>query len=314
MRRLRSRSGPAGLRGAAATVALSLASFTAPAIAWGSVTTPLPLLVKKRKSKDGLTAEQAADRRMPLQEQGRQMVEAGEIPAAAILYDGAADTHGDPILYLDAGNAHIMLATEQRDIAEAETAKLRAQTAQDILYFHLDERSDPDYRLVTDGEISGLLMRAGQLIEAADALIAAIESEQVAPASEPAPAPDEKKTNGRGMRLAGAGLTGLGVAGLAVGVTGLVLGGVHQSSADDPAVYGNAFDEVDAKGRRSNVMAIVGLAVGGVALATGVTLIIVGKRRRATADASPVDEASDDEDFSMALVPTGRGLALTGRF
>lgn len=280
---------------------------------------PVDLLVKKkkRKKKDGLTPEQAADRRMPLQDQGRQMVEAGELTSATILYDGAAQTYGDPVLYLDAGEIYLRIADEERDIASAETAKIRGQVAQDILYFHLDSSSDPDYQLVTKDESPGLLARAGELIDNADILIDEIEREQEAVVVPEDPAPKRAKGDGRGLRLAGIGLMGVGVAGLGVGFAGLTIGRINQNRVDDPTVYGPEFDDFDSRGRRGNTIAGVGLAIGGVALAAGVTLFIIGKRRQA---AGPVDDAeeqpptdSEDDPF-LALVPTGRGLAVTGRF
>lgn len=301
---------------ASVTLALSMTATALPATVHAS-SVPLPLLVKKKKRKknpDAISPEQAADRRMPIQDQGRQMVEAGELTAATILYDGAAQTNGDPVLYLDAGDAYLELAAQERDASAAETAKLRAQTAQDILYFHLDtEASDPDIRMVTDAEVSGLLSRAGLLADRADGLIEEITAEQEGLGA-PAPAPTKKPGDGRGMRMAGLGLVGLGVAGLGVGVAGLAIGGINQGRVNDATVYGTEFDEYDAKGRRGNVIAGVGLAVGGVALATGITLFILGRKKGEKAGASPTEPVPTDDDPSIALVPTGRGVALVGRF
>jgi hypothetical protein len=308
MRRGWSREGSASRRRAAATLALAVgvavAPISLPASARAGTTPPLFFKKKPKASKDGLTPEQAAERRAPVQQQGQQMIAADELTAATILYDGAAQREGDPVLFLDAADVYLAIAKEDREIASAETAKLRAQTAQDILYFHLDSSSDPDYRQVANEDVSGLLARAGTLIDDADATIAEIEAEQDVVA--PAAAPKRAKGNGRGLRLAGAGLMGLGAAGLGVGVAGLVIGNINQGRVDDPTVYGDEFDEFDEKGQRGNLIAGVGLAVGGVALAVGVTLFILGKRR---AQQSPADEQA-----SLAVVPTGRGLALTGRF
>lgn len=315
---VRSRRSHAGRRAAAAALSLAVSLAAVPATAHVGVDALLLVKKKKRKSKskDGLTPEQAADRRMPVQEQGRQMIEAGELTAATILYDNAAQTQGDPVLYLDAGEVHLRIADEERDISAAEMAKLQGQTSQDILYFHLDSASDPDYRQVTDDEISGLLARAGQLIDNADALIAEIQAEQeavVAPAEET----KRPKGDGRGLRLAGIGLMALGGAGLVAGIAGLAIGRVNQKQVDDPTVYGPRFDEFDSKGRRGNVIAGVGLAVGGVALAAGVTLFIIGKRRQGSAPSKELEDeqpTESEDDPSLAIVPTGRGLAITGRF
>lgn len=292
---------------------MAVATAVVPTMAEGAVL-PLPSTLLAKKGKDGLTPEQAAERRSPVQRQGRQMVEAGELTAATILFDNAAQTEGDPVLFLDGADAWLELAKKDRDIAAAETAKQRAQVAQDILYFHLDSSSDPDYRQVANEDVAGLLARAGLLIDAADATIAEIQAEADNVAA-PEAAPKRKKGDGRGLRIAGAGLMGLGVAGVGLGVTGLVLGTVHQRHVDDPSVYGVEFDTYDVKGKRANVLAIAGLAVGGVALATGVTLFIIGKKRGKSAGNAPADDSSARARVrSLAVVPSGRGLAVAGRF
>jgi hypothetical protein len=285
-----------------------------PATAWGSAL-PLPsTLLAKKKAKDGLTPEQALERRAPVQEQGRQMISAGELTAATILFDNAAQTQGDPVLFLDGGDTWLEIAKKDRDLAAAETAKQRAQVAQDILYFHLDSSSDPDYRQVANEEVSGLLARAIQLIEDADETIAEIQAENEAVAT-PDAAPKRKKGNGRGMRIAGAGLMGLGVAGVGVGVAGLVIGGINQSKVEDQAVYGTEYDAYDVKGKRGNLLAGVGFAVGGAALAVGITLFIIGQKRgKRAGGASSDDSSASARKRSLALVPMGRGLAVTGRF
>lgn len=311
MRRGWSSPGSAGQRWAAATLTLALGAASVPATAQAGV--PLPLWAAKKKKSKGMTPEDAAERRASVQQQGQQMVSAGELTAATILYDGAAQTDGDPVLFLDSADTYLEIAKKDREIASAETAKMRAQTAQDILYFHLDSSADPDWRLVETEDVSGLLARAGALIDDADATIAEIEAEQEAGLAPEAAPKRRPKGNGRGLRIAGVGFMGLGAAGLGLGVAGLAIGGINQNRVDDPAVYGSEFDEFDAKGRRGNVIAGVGLAVGGVALALGVTLFVIGKRRGSKAGSAPAPSDSDDQ-ASMAIVPTGRGLALTGRF
>jgi hypothetical protein len=279
----------------------------------GAAGLPLPsTLAPKKAAKDGLTPAQAAERRASVQTQGQQMVVAGELTAASILYDNAAQREGDPVLFLDAGDTWLAVAAKDRDAAAAETAKLRAQVAQDILYFHLDSSSDPDYRQVANEDVAGLLARAGDLIDDADDLIEEILAEsEVAPPAPPAPV--RTPGNGRGLRIAGAGFMGLGAAGLGLGVTGLILGNIHQQRAEDPAVYGAAYDEVDAKGQRANILAVVGLVVGGVSLAAGVTMFVIGKKRGSKAAAAD-DSTARARARSLAVVPAGRGLALTGRF
>ena len=317
IRRGWSSRGRAGLRTAATTLALALSVATVPVVARGAAL-PLPssLLAPKKKVKDGLTPEQAAEKRSPVQSQGRQMVEAGELTAATILFDNAAQTSGDPVLFLDAGDTWLELALKDRDVAAAETAKQRAQVAQDILYFHLDSSSDPNYRQVANEEVSGLLARAGLLIEKAEDAVAEIQAENEAVVA-PEAAPKRKQGNGRGMRIAGAGLMGVGVAGLGVGGAGLVIGFINQQKVDDKAVYGVEYDQYDLKGRRGNLLAGIGFAVGGAALAVGVTLFVIGTKRGKKAGATTPEESTAStrkRARALAIVPTGRGLAVAGRF
>jgi hypothetical protein len=130
----------------------------------------------------------------------------------------------------------------------------------------------------------------------------------------PEAAPKRKKGNGRGMRIAGAGLMGLGVAGLGAGVGGLVIGSINQQKVDDPAIYGAEFDQYDLKGRRGNLLAGIGFAVGGAALAVGITLFIIGtKRSKKAGAAAPEDSSARARTRALAIVPTGRGLAVAGR-
>jgi hypothetical protein len=296
------------------TLALTMGVAAVPVT---SAATGLPLpstLAPKKVKKDGLTPEQAAERRAPTQEQGRQMVSAGELTAATILYDNAAQSAGDPVLFLDAGDTWLAVAEKDRDAAAAETAKQRAQVAQDILYFHLDSSSDPDYRQVANEDVAGLLARASLMIEKADDLVEEIQTESEAVATPEAAPKKRPPGNGRGLRIAGAALMGVGVAGVGVGVTGLILGGIHQQSAEDPTVYGAEYDAVDAKGKRANLLATVGLVAGGVTLAVGVTLFVIGKVRGNKAGAGPQDSTARTRARSLALVPAGRGVAVTGRF
>lgn len=237
------------------------------------------------------------------------MIEAGEFTAATIFYDEAAKHNGDPVLFLDAADAYLAQAESELDIASAETAKLRASTAEDILYFHLDSSSDPDYQLVTEADISSLLARVVEINGRADDLIVNIEQELAAADAEPAPEP-KQKGDGKVMRISGIGLMGLGVVGLGVGATGLIIGTVNQNRVEDPTVYGSEYDDFDNKGRRGNLLAGVGLAVGGAALVAGATLFIIGRRRGKQAGTEP----TGDEEPSVALVPNPRGLSLIGRF
>lgn len=98
------------------------------------------------------------------------------------------------------------------------------------------------------------------------------------------------------LTLAGWGLTGAGIAGTAGGVVLLALQGSKAGCPEDPR-GGQCIPLV----YRTVVPGAVALSVGVAMLGTGVALVVVGKRR-------------DDKRASVAIVPSGRGVAVAGRF
>ena len=118
-----------------------------------------------------------------------------------------------------------------------------------------------------------------------------------------------KPGNGKGFIIGGAAAAAAGGGLLIMGFSGLIAGAVHQSNAEDATVYGDEYDDVASKGRRANVIAGVGLALGGVAAGAGAALIIIGKRRQKKA-------AEDDKVISMSplLGPGVGGASISGRF
>jgi hypothetical protein len=115
-------------------------------------------------------------------------------------------------------------------------------------------------------------------------------------------APDDGHDPGRPLVITGGVITGLGVGSL--GLMGAGLGLASSAEADFAA--GPTRDDRDdalAKGKRSNAMVIAGGVAGGVLIATGVALIIVGKRR-----------SSSKLAVAPTATPTVAGLSLRGRF
>ena len=97
------------------------------------------------------------------------------------------------------------------------------------------------------------------------------------PTPQPEPAPES-----RPLRTPGWALVGAGGALLA---TGLVMGALASDQADEMEQIGQAFDtryadagDVESKGKTFQALQIVGLAVGGAALASGVVLLILHRR------------------------------------
>lgn len=259
---------------------------------------------KKKPKKEIYTPEMAAEQRGHVQAEAKARADGGDVSGAALVYDRGASEKGDPILYLDAGDIYLELAEKNADVEMANAAIERGRIAQDILYFHLDSASDKDFRLVESSDVPPLLQRADTLIADAEAAIETIES-ALEPAAGSAAPPPKMKGNGKGMIIGGLVLASVG-GGLAVmGVAGLAIGAVNQSKADDPTIYGDAYDDVESKGKRGNVLAGVGLGIGAAAIAGGVVLFLLGKRRQ---------KRAAEGDKVVVVSPTLSGLAITGRF
>lgn len=288
--------------------ALPVALAPAPATA-AARALPLSFVRKpKRKpkpKKEVYTPQMAAEERGHVQAEAKARADAGDVGGAALVYDRGAAQKGDPILYLDAGDLYLELAKKDADEEMADAAIERGHIAQDILYFHLDSAADKDFRVVEASEVPGLLARADDLIDEAEAALEEMRSAGDPTGATAAAPPPKKKGNGKGMVIGGVVLASVG-GGLAVmGVAGLALGAVNQSKAEDPSIYGDAYDDVESNGKRANLLAGVGLGLGAACIAGGVVLFILGKRRQ--------KRAAEDDKVVM-VSPTSNGLAVTGRF
>ena len=114
---------------------------------------------------------------------------------------------------------------------------------------------------------------------------AAMAPAQTAPPSQPAAAAvtaGAEKT-GRPLRTAGWVLVGSGGALLVVGV---VMGALASDRASEMEQIGQAFDttyrdagDVESEGKTFQTLQVVGLAAGGAALAAGVVLLVLDRRR-----------------------------------
>ncbi|PRP94334.1 hypothetical protein [Enhygromyxa salina] len=140
-------------------------------------------------------------------------------------------------------------------------------------------------------------------------LQAVAEREAAARQTDPEPRSESESSRapGRGLVIGGGVLTGLGVAGLGVMAGGMVLGSQNNDVTDLPTNDLDARGARFAQGRLGNALAIAGGVGGGLLLAAGVGLLVVGLNKNRAA-ATP----------GVALVPsfdrTQAGLALVGRF
>ncbi len=133
----------------------------------------------------------------------------------------------------------------------------------------------------------------------------AVDEEAAPEQKKPEPTPQPvKRRAGTGLLASGAVLGAVGLAGIGVGVAGMVT--ASQANEFDPGQSPQQRREQLARGDRSNVQAVVGLAAGGTALVAGVVLLATGAAKRKR---SPGTTA-----LAPIRTPDGWGAAITGRF
>jgi len=276
-----------------------------------------------------VTPADAATKRGEAQKLGRDLANA-DAAAAGMHYDAKAAEWGDPVLFLDAADAYLNAAERDKEIAMAEAGIERARIALDILYFHLDPAADKNFRMVDTPDIADLIARANLAIDRGEELMESIAS---GAAAAPVATEDEGKKkkkkkrapgNGKGLFIGGAVTTAVGGAFAVMGIAGLGIGAANQSKAEDPTVYGEEYDLVEEKGKRGNVLAGVGLAVGGALLVGGIVMLVIGKKRMKNAGAAPQEQTPGKQEASarsrskrrafVRLSPTLNGGAISGRF
>ena len=282
----------------ASSLGLALASAPLPASA---ASVPGTFRVKRPK----ITPADAGQKRAEAEVRGNALLAGGDPIAAGIELDNAAAELGDPVLYLDAGEAYLQACEDSRNKELAEASIERGKISLDILYFHLDSAADKNFRLVEATEIPALIVRAQELIEDSEALIEEIEAEEAAAAAPLEPEEPPKQTKpGRGAKIAGAVLIGAGAVGLGIGGAGIALGVRHQQTAEHSTVYGEEYDEVAAKGKRANLLAYVGIPTGLVLMGAGIAVLVVSKKK------------GKDDKYSVvpAFDRRSAGVAVVGRF
>jgi hypothetical protein len=218
---------------------------------------------------------------------------------------------------MDAAEAWLQAAREKSEVAYVDAATERVHIAVDILYFHLDSAADKNFRMVETAELPGLIARADRILDEAERVRADIEGgvpEGEVSADDEPKKKKKKRRNGKADKalfISGAGLTAVGGGLLVMGAAGLVVGAVKQNQAERPDVLGPEYDAVAAQGRRGNVMAGVGFGLGGAAVAAGVTLMLISKRKGKR-------KRAEEDDKMVRVSPTGSrsggGVVLTGRF
>jgi hypothetical protein len=114
--------------------------------------------------------------------------------------------------------------------------------------------------------------------------------------------------------VGGSVATAVGLAGAGLGIAGVAISGQRQNAIEDEAGQmvpdQDKMDELDAEGKRANVMGYAGLGVAVVGLAVGVPLIVIGLKKRREAGPS----ASARVLVAPYMSTEHNGLVLSGRF
>lgn len=279
-----------------------------------------------RVKREKVTPEKAGAARAEAQVRANAVQKTGDPMGAGVVLDEGASVWGDPVLYLDAADIYLAAAKEQSDTGLVDAAEERARISRDILFFSLDSAADRDFRLVEMSEVPDLINRADDLLERCSATRKEIEAASATPEEEEEEeeAPREKASKKKILFATGVASAAIGGGLLVMGGVGLILGAVRQNKAEDPFIYGDSYDAVEAQGQSANLIAGVGLGVGGALAVTGVTLILLSKRKpkkgkkKKKKGGDGEDEAAPEDDNIVRVAPmfgSGRGgLAVTGRF
>lgn len=279
-----------------------------------------------RVKREKVTPEKAGAARAEAQVKANAVKKTGDPMGAGVVLDEGASIWGDPVLYLDAADVYLDAAAEQSDTGLVDAAEERARISRDILFFSLDSAADKDFRLVEMSEIPNLINRADELLERCSSTRKEIESASAEPDEEEEEEDEPRKKPKKEKILFATGVASAAVGGglLLMGGVGLVLGAVRQNQAEDAFVYGDAYDAVEAQGRNANLIAGLGLGIGGALAVTGVTLILLSKRKpkkgkkKKKKGGDGEDDAAPEDDNIVRVAPmfgTGRGgFAVSGRF
>lgn len=303
------------------SLALPSAAMAAPLAAQG-LPVPVPLAA--------LAAPEADKPPEILYEEGKKAYRLGRFAEAVQKWEEAYDKSERSLLLYNISLAYKGLYGISGDVEDLR--KARAVMKNFLVIAQADPEIDPD-------DAEERIAELDQMIADAAASVPGPEPEQEEGPEEPPPPKDEMRAivpdgpdPGRTLRIAGAGTLGGG--GLLV-VTGSVLGiyfGVRgqefsaelrqlqsdRGSVCDGAESSTACQQQDANietarnnGRKANLGVGLALGIGGglglVALTAGAILFVQGNRR--TAEWKKTGFAR-----RLRLVPTGRGLAVTGRF
>jgi len=221
----------------------------------------------------------AEGRRAEVQARSSTLMRANHPIEAAEELEHAASAWGDPLLFLAAADIYYAEAQQRRDRDLARRAWVCGSIALDVTYPQLEPTFDPNARSIAAADALTLIRRAQHLQANAQILVNQIAREQLAAQGDAVlhtKDTDQAKT-GRALTIAGATVTSVAGLLLGLGAAGVALGAQHQRAAEQPTIYGDAYDEVARKGTRANILAITGFSAGAALGIAGLTLLAVGR-------------------------------------
>ena len=267
------------------------------------------------RAADPITPDSANSARFGVEQEGKQLADAGAHEQAAELYWSRGIELKDPVLLIDAAEAWRDQAAAERSTDAAQRAIDSLPLALDMLYYLRDSAVSASWQPVAPEYVAAVIARAESVRRDAEALIAEIEAEREAALAPPEPEPEKRGPAKPGTILIAGGAAALvvGVGGLALGGAGLGIGASAQKDVEDPLVYAAEHAAAEARGRKGNIMAGVGLAIGGVGVLAGTVLVVLGVKKRKASAGSGGDEEARTRVGPLWL-GQGGGLVVSGKF
>jgi len=292
-------------------------------------------LAKKRKKKTAtttttgpvhaydneVTPEKMEAYRDTLRAAAKADIDAGRYARAAKRLERVAIDYGDPVLFLDAGDAWLYEARSKKTMESVHRVTRTANIAIDILFFLEDVNAwgpETHWKVVPPGQLTKLVERAEAQLEEAETHAAQIKSdvsgrvtaeqEKQRQEAEPRPTLTPEPKPYKAMLAAGATLLSVGLVGLGVMGAGIAIGLKKQSEIDALQIPGEdqTAHEITQEGDRANVIAYLGLSFGLAGLLSGIPLLVVGQKRK--------KDAGRDRRAGLRVSPTIGGLTVEGRF
>lgn len=307
--------------------------------------TPIAFFAKKKKKKKPkpaaeeepagplLTPEGAEPKRQAIRDSVQGARDAGDLDRVADGLEKNGADLGDPIIFLEAGEARLEHAKKERDAEAAAKGIEDTRIALDILQLFAEVEAGTattDWIVIAPADSTALISRAEEQIDTGESLLQEIEAEKAAAAQANAGKGDKEKKKrkkrnkgeprdskpGTGMIAAGSVFIVAGVAGVSMVIAGTTLSAKQQKIVEKHMVTDPQIDSIDAAGNRANMIAYVGAGLAVAGIAVGLPLLIVGAKKRKNGKAPPSTAARLRQE--LVVSPTfgrgGSGIALRGRF